>query len=400
MGGRKRETGQNAGGGKNRAENAAGAEKRVLAVFGTRPEAIKMAPLVWGLKNAGTFDVKVCVTAQHRRMLDQVLDLFKIRPDYDLDIMRQDQSLPDITTAVLKGVGEVLATWRPDIVLVHGDTTTSFAAALAACYEKVPVGHVEAGLRTGNRHSPWPEEINRCLTGVIASLHFAPTELARENLLRGGVDPKTVFVTGNTVIDALLEVTGMIKADAALERELARRFAFLDPARKLLLVTGHRRENFGQGFEDICAALKELAQRTDVQIVYPVHLNPNVLQPVKRMLDGCGRIHLLEPQDYLPFVYLINRSYLILTDSGGVQEEAPTLGKPVMVMRDTTERPEAVTAGTVRLVGAGRRRIVETAAALLDSREEYEKMARAHNPYGDGKAVQRIVDAMSGRSVF
>ncbi len=364
---------------------------KVLSIFGTRPEAIKMAPVVERLKTAKGIQSYVCVTAQHRHMLDQVLDLFKIKPDYDLNLMKPGQDLTDITTGVLVGLRPVLKKLKPDLILAQGDTTTVFAASLAAFYEKIPMGHVEAGLRTGNVFSPWPEEMNRKLATAIARLHFAPTPKAKANLLREGVPSKNIFVTGNTVIDALLEVVARLKKNPNLHKVLAKRFPYLDSKRKLILVTGHRRENFGKGFEDICQALGDLAQRKDVQILYPVHLNPNVQAPVKRILSNNPRVHLIEPQDYLPFVFLMSRAYLILTDSGGVQEEAPSLGKPVLVMRNTTERPEAVEAGTVLLVGTDRGKIVKESQRLLDEPRRYQKMTRAHNPYGDGHASERIV---------
>ena len=353
-----------------------------------------MAPVVKGLAAVEGIDARVCVTAQHRQMLDQVLELFAIRPDYDLNIMTAGQGLTDLTCLVLKRLAEVLADFRPDRVLVHGDTTTTMAGTLAAYYHKVPVGHVEAGLRTRDIYAPWPEEVNRRVAGVIADLHFAPTEGARRNLLAEGVPAERVFVTGNTVIDALLTVVERLDRDSSLRQQTERRFPFLDPTRRLILVTGHRRENFGEGLERICLALAELAGRGDVQIVYPVHLNPNVQGPVQRLLGGRPHIHLIEPQDYLPFVYLMSRSYLILTDSGGVQEEAPSLGKPVLVMRERTERPEAVQAGTVRLVGTDRGRIVAEATRLLDDPAAYRRMSTAHNPYGDGLASRRITAAL------
>jgi len=368
--------------------------KKILIIFGTRPEAIKMAPVVERLKNEPAFDVKVCVTAQHRQMLDQVLELFGIRPDFDLNLMQPGQDLTDITSNVILGMRGVLRQWRPDWVLVHGDTTTTFAAALAAYYEKIPVGHVEAGLRTGDIYSPWPEEMNRRLAGAITSLHFAPTDRARENLLRENVPADRIIVTGNTVIDALLEVAHQVRSDGALRQELENRFAFLDSEKRLVLVTGHRRENFGEGFERICRALRTLGARDDVEILYPVHLNPNVQEPVHRILADSPCVHLIEPLDYLPFVYLMDRSYLIITDSGGVQEEAPSLGKPVLVMRDTTERPEAVDAGTVKLVGTDEAAIIGEASLLLDDPHAYARMAMAHNPYGDGKAAGRIAAAL------
>lgn len=375
-----------------------GVQLKVMLVFGTRPEAIKMAPVVKGLQAAApAIQTVVCVTAQHRQMLDQVLSLFDIRPDHDLDLMKPGQDLFDITSGILTGLKPVLAAEQPDLVLVHGDTTTTMAASLAAFYLKVPVGHVEAGLRTGNRQAPFPEEINRRITGTLTDLHFAPTEAARANLLREGVDPAHIQVTGNTVIDALMSVAQRLQADAGLRDELDQRFAFLDPARRLILVTGHRRENFGQGFEQICLALADIAEREPgVDILYPVHLNPNVRKPVTEILAArrLTNVHLIDPVDYLPFVYLMSRSHLIITDSGGVQEEAPSLGKPVLVMRETTERPEAVAAGTVILVGTSRERIVGETLNLLHNPSAYDAMSRAHNPYGDGQAAGRIVQTI------
>lgn len=368
--------------------------QKVMVVFGTRPEAIKMAPVVSALQAAPGIETLVTVTAQHRQMLDQVLDLFGIVPDDDLDVMEPGQSLPGLFGRILNGMTGVLERRRPDLVLVHGDTSTTLAAALAAFYAKVPVGHVEAGLRTGNIQAPWPEEANRRLTAPLASLHFAPTPRSSDNLHAEGIDPDTIHVTGNTVIDALLTVVDKIEQEPALKNELATRFPFLDDSKHLILVTGHRRENFGGGFEQMCGALSDLADRGDTQIVYPVHLNPNVQEPVNRILGDKPGVVLIEPQDYLPFVYLMSRAHLILTDSGGVQEEAPSLGKPVLVMRETTERPEAVEAGTVRLVGTDRRRIVEEASILLNDQNAYQAMSRAHNPYGDGKASGRIAAAI------
>lgn len=368
---------------------------KVLAVFGTRPEAIKMAPVVKALAADRGFEVKVCVTAQHRQMLDQVLDIFAIRPDFDLNLMKPGQDLSDITSNVLLGMRDVYRQWQPDMVLVHGDTTTTLAASLSAYYAKVRVGHVEAGLRTYNKYSPWPEEMNRRLTGAVADIHFAPTPRSRTNLIAEGVTEAYIHVTGNTVIDALLDVAQRLRTDGELRSELDALFSFLDATKRLILVTGHRRENFGAGFENICHALAEIASRGDVQIVYPVHLNPNVQEPVRRILSGMANVHLIEPQDYLPFVYLMDRSDLIITDSGGVQEEAPSLGKPVLVMRDTTERPEAVEAGTVKLVGTDRATIVREANRLLDDATAYDAMARAHNPYGDGMAASRIRDILT-----
>lgn len=363
---------------------------KVLTVFGTRPEAIKMAPVVKALAANNAFEAKVCVTAQHRQMLDQVLEIFSITPDFDLNLMKPGQDLSDITSNVLLGMREVFKQWRPDIILVHGDTTTTLAASLSAYYARIKVGHVEAGLRTHNKYSPWPEEMNRHLTGGIADLHFAPTEKARANLLAEGISDAAIHVTGNTVIDALLDVVDRVRQDEALQARFATQFDYIDPTKKLILVTGHRRENFGQGFENICQALAQLARRGDVQILYPVHLNPNVQEPVNRILGQVDNVKLIDPLDYLPFVYLMDRSKLLITDSGGIQEEAPSLGKPVLVMRDTTERPEAVDAGTVKLVGTDPDTIVREANRLLDDAAAYESMSRAHNPYGDGKAALRI----------
>lgn len=369
---------------------------KVLSVFGTRPEAIKMAPVVKALLNQEGVESKVCVTAQHRQMLDQVLGLFDIVPEFDLDLMKPGQDLTDITTKVLLGMRDVFRVWRPDYVLVHGDTTTTLATSLAAYYEKVAVGHVEAGLRTGNIYSPWPEEMNRRIAGAISTIHFAPTETAKANLLREGISENAIRVTGNTVIDALLEVVQRLHSDPVLRAAMESRFQFIDPNKRLILVTGHRRENFGSGFENICSALSRLSRRDDVQILYPVHLNPNVQEPVRRILGGNDRVLLIEPQDYLPFVYLMDRADILLTDSGGVQEEAPSLGKPVLVMRDTTERPEAVAAGTVKLVGTDSQTIVAEVERLLDDALEYQRMSHAHNPYGDGKAANRIVNCLIG----
>ena len=371
-------------------------ELKVLTVFGTRPEAIKMAPVVKALAANPVFEAKVCVTAQHRQMLDQVLDLFGIQPEFDLNLMKPGQDLSDITSNVLLGMREVYKQWLPDIILVHGDTTTTLGASLSAYYARVKVGHVEAGLRTFNKYAPWPEEMNRRITGAVADVHFAPTTKARQNLLGEGVADGSIHVTGNTVIDALLDVVQRIRNVAALRSQFEERFGFLDPTKRLILVTGHRRENFGAGFEAICHALAALARRGDVQVVYPVHLNPNVQEPVKRILAGVPNVTLLEPLDYLPFVYLMDRSSLIITDSGGVQEEAPSLGKPVLVMRDTTERPEAVDAGTVKLVGTHQATIVAEANRLLDDANAYNAMAMAHNPYGDGLAAGRILKALHG----
>ncbi|EKM21641.1 non-hydrolyzing UDP-N-acetylglucosamine 2-epimerase [Vibrio sp. HENC-03] len=371
-------------------------KKRVLTVFGTRPEAIKMAPLVHALSSDERFEAKCCVTAQHREMLDQVLELFEIKPDYDLNLMRAGQSLNDVTARILLELKSVLQEFKPDVVLVHGDTATTFAASLAAYYEQIPVGHVEAGLRTGNIYSPWPEEANRKLTGALTQYHFAPTETSQNNLLKENFKKESISVTGNTVIDALLLIKEKIDHDEALQHSLSEQFPFLCEDKKLVLVTGHRRESFGGGFERICEALAFTAQKhPEAQIVYPMHLNPNVREPVNRILAGISNVHLIEPQQYLPFIYLMNRSHIILTDSGGIQEEAPSLGKPVLVMRDTTERPEAVEAGTVKLVGTNVDRIVTGLTTLLQDEQAYKEMSFAHNPYGDGKACQRILDVLA-----
>lgn len=369
--------------------------KHVMLAFGTRPEAIKMAPVVHALRAMPGLRVSVTVTAQHRQMLDQVLALFQLCPDHDLDVMRASQSLPDLFARLLTGVSDVIAKDRPDALLVHGDTSTTLAAALAGFYAKVPVGHVEAGLRTGDLSAPWPEEANRRLVTPLCQWHFAPTETSRRNLLAEGVRDTDILVTGNTVIDALLGVRHRISADPELGRALDERFPFLGGGRRAILVTGHRRESFGEGFEQICLALGDLAARRDVVVVFPVHLNPHVQEPVQRHLGGRDNVHLLAPLDYLPFVHLMTRAEIILTDSGGIQEEAPSLGKPVLVMRDTTERPEAVQAGTVHLVGANRARIVGAATALLDDDDARERMACAHNPYGDGQAARRIAERLA-----
>lgn len=383
--------------------------KKILSVFGTRPEAIKMAPVVKELeKHPDKFISRVCVTAQHRQMLDQVLDLFDIRPDYDLDIMKPGQDLFDVTCNVMQGLKKVLQEEQPDMVLVHGDTTTTMAASLASFYCRIPVGHIEAGLRTFNKLAPFPEEINRQVTGRVTDFHFAPTETARQNLLAESVPETSIYITGNTVIDALLMVVNKVrepKMSTKIEADLVNRFPGLlevlappseSGGRRLVLVTGHRRENFGEGFESICRALKRIAtEHPDVDIVYPVHLNPNVQEPVKRILANVKSVHLIDPLDYLPFVYLLDRSHMIITDSGGVQEEAPSLGKPVLVMRETTERPEAVKAGTVRLVGTNEDLIVREAQRLLTDEEAYADMAQAHNPYGDGLAAGRIAEILS-----
>lgn len=370
-------------------------KKKVLTVFGTRPEAIKMAPLVHALAADERFEAKVCVTAQHREMLDQVLELFEITPDYDLNLMKAGQTLNEVTARILLELKPVLQEFKPDVVLVHGDTATTFAASLAAYYEQIAVGHVEAGLRTGNIYSPWPEEANRKLTGALTKYHFAPTEISKQNLLQENYAEENIFVTGNTVIDALLMVKEKIEQDADLKATLAAQFPYLDESKKLILVTGHRRESFGGGFERICEALAKTAkQHPEVQILYPMHLNPNVREPVNRILGSVENVLLIEPQQYLPFIYLMDRAHIILTDSGGIQEEAPSLGKPVLVMRDTTERPEAVAAGTVKLVGTDVEKIVSNLNTLLTDSEAYQAMSFAHNPYGDGKACQRILDSL------
>jgi len=381
--------------------------KKIMLVFGTRPEAIKMAPLVKEFQaNPDIFETQVCVTGQHREMLDQVLEIFHIKPDYDLNIMKQGQDLYDVTARVLVGMRDVLKATQPDVVLVHGDTTTSMAAALAAFYQQIPVGHVEAGLRTNNIYSPWPEEMNRQITGRIATYHFAPTLLSRKNLLHEGVGEEKITVTGNTVIDALHLVTRRIKEDAQLNIQLQERLLLagydikrLTNSRKLVLITGHRRENFGEGFMQICTAIRDLKNKYEnVDFVYPMHLNPNVRKPIHTVfgenLNELGNIFFIEPLEYLEFVYLMEHASIVLTDSGGIQEEAPGLGKPVLVMRDTTERPEALEAGTVKLVGTDYNKIIDNVSALLEDEEAYERMSKATNPYGDGLASQRIVEKL------
>jgi UDP-N-acetylglucosamine 2-epimerase (non-hydrolysing) len=370
--------------------------KKILLVFGTRPEAIKMAPLVKEFqKDTLNFETKVCVTAQHREMLDQVLDLFKIIPEYDLNIMKPGQNLCNITSSILLKIKPVLEGFKPDVVLVHGDTATTFATSLAAYYQKIKIGHVEAGLRTGDLYSPWPEEGNRKLTGVLTDYHFSPTNTSKNNLLNEGVRKSSVFVTGNTVIDTLQLVVSRIKNDETLRLKIENTIfqsGFQELDSKFILVTGHRRENFGQGFLNICNALKILADRNpDINILYPVHLNPNVRKPVNEKLSNISNIKIVEPFQYEEFIYLMSKSYLILTDSGGIQEEAPSLGKPVLVMRDTTERPEAVEAGTVKLVSSDQNNIVEEVQNLLDDSSEYQKMSKAHNPYGSGNASKIIL---------
>ena len=369
---------------------------RVLVVFGTRPEAIKLAPVIGELKKLKRCEVVVCVTAQHRQMLDQVLTLFEIEPDVDLDLMRDNQSLTELTAETLNKIRSTIQELDPAIVVVQGDTTTTFATSLASFYERIPVAHVEAGLRTGDFSAPWPEEMNRVVTTLLSDLHFAPTPLARKNLLRAGVAKHRIFLTGNTVVDALLDIDRKLSSAGTLRHEAEAIFSFLDPLKRLLLVTGHRRESFGGGLESICHALVDVVERNeDVEIVYPVHLNPNVQKPVNDILGSRQNIHLMEPLDYLPFVYLLKRCYFVLTDSGGIQEEAPTFGKPVLVLRETTERAEAVKAGTARLVGTDRSRIVRESEKLLRNPDHHARMSRAGNPFGDGKASARIAKILN-----
>jgi UDP-N-acetylglucosamine 2-epimerase (non-hydrolysing) len=371
--------------------------KKILIVFGTRPEAIKMASVVKEFeKHKDKFDTRVCISAQHREMLDQVLSIFEIEPDFDLNIMKEGQDLYDITNGVLSGIKDVLLKYKPDLVLVQGDTTTSTFAALASFYQKIPVGHIEAGLRTGNIYSPWPEEMNRMLTRCLTHYHFAPTEISRRNLLKENVNEKNILVTGNTVIDSLFYIINKIKGNNKLQQELneyvRKRGYHINQEKKFILITGHRRENFGEGFINICNAIKEIAFKyPKFDLLYPVHLNPNVQKPVYDILKSINNVFLIEPIEYLPFIYIMDNSYIILTDSGGIQEEAPSLGKPVLVMRDTTERPEAVEAGTVKIVGTEKKKIVDELSLLIDSNTEYQKMSHAHNPYGDGNAADRIL---------
>ncbi|MFC3051564.1 non-hydrolyzing UDP-N-acetylglucosamine 2-epimerase [Kordiimonas pumila] len=372
---------------------------KILQIFGTRPEAIKMAPVVHALEADPAIDNRVCITAQHRDMLDQVLGFFDVRVDHDLNVMKEAQGLADVTARILTGLTAVLEAEKPDMVLVHGDTNTTMSASLAAYYQKIPIGHVEAGLRTHNLYSPWPEEANRLITDNLSSLCFAPTEGSRRNLLRESISDSKITVTGNTVIDALFMARDRILGNAETVKAFEAQFSFLNPEKKLVLVTGHRRESFGKGFENMCTALAALAERADTEILYPVHLNPNVKGPVHKALGGSANVHLISPQDYPAFVYLMNRSHIILTDSGGVQEEAPSLGKPVLVMRDTTERPEAVDAGTVKLVGTDTDVIVHEASRLLDDATHYKTMSEAHNPYGDGTAAKQILEAIK-RATF
>lgn len=363
---------------------------KIISVFGTRPEAIKMVPVVEKLRTTKGIDSRICVTAQHREMLDQVLELFQIVPDYDLNIMKAGQNLYSVTADILLGLKPIFEDFKPDLVLLHGDTTTSLATSLAAYYQEIPIGHVEAGLRTGDIYSPWPEEANRKITSAIARLHFAPTQCSRNNLIKENIPKNHIFVTGNTVIDTLHNIVELIESDTNLENQLSKKFA-LDASRRMVLVTGHRRESFGKGFANICDALIRLSERNDIQIIYPVHLNPNVKTFVEEKLSNLPNVHLIPPQNYLPFVFLMSRADIILTDSGGVQEEAPSLGKPVLVMRNTTERPEAIEAGTVRLVGTIQDSIISAVNELLDDPQIYNAMSFAHNPYGDGKAADRIV---------
>lgn len=368
---------------------------KILSVFGTRPEAIKMSPLVKELQNYSHVDSRVCVTAQHREMLDQVLQLFQIVPEYDLNLMKHGQTLLSLSQRIIENLSPILEDFRPDIVLVHGDTTTTFMASLCSFYHQIPVGHVEAGLRTGNMYSPWPEEANRKLTGVIAKLHYAPTKSSEKNLLNEGVKEEDILVTGNTIIDALLMITKRIENDEVLTERMKKELPHFSEDKKMVLITSHRRENFGKGMENICKGIVELADLyPEVEFVFPVHLNPKVRGPVHKLLSGKENIQLIEPLEYLPFVYLMSKSYIVLTDSGGIQEEAPSLGKPVLVMRDTTERPEAIHAGTVKLVGTSTSSIIENVSKLIDDPNEYHEMSLAHNPYGDGEASKRIARSL------
>lgn len=365
---------------------------KILSIFGTRPEAIKMAPLVKMLDNDPYFSSSVCVTAQHREMLDQVLDIFNIEPKYDLNLMTKNQSLSQLTSKMITKITDVLEKDKPDIVLVHGDTATTFAAALSAFYKQIKIGHVEAGLRTGNLNSPWPEEANRKLTGALTDMHFCPTETSKRNLISENISSEKIFITGNTVIDSLLMIKSLIDNDRNLQKSFVEKFSYLDPKKKLVLVTGHRRENFGTGFINICKSLRNLAiSNPNIQIVYPVHLNPSVQKPVKELLSSIENIFLIEPLDYLPFIYIMNRSYLILTDSGGIQEEAPSLGIPVLVMRNTSERPEAIKAGTAKLVGTDSIKIEKEVQSLIDNKSLYYQMCHSHNPYGDGNSCSKIL---------
>jgi UDP-N-acetylglucosamine 2-epimerase len=376
--------------------------KKILIVFGTRPEAIKMVPLIKEFKKYNDFEIKICVSAQHRQMLDQVLNLFEIKPDYDLDIMRANQDLYDISSRVLLGMRDVMKDFCPNVVLVHGDTTTSFVGALAAFYQKIKIGHVEAGLRTNDLYSPFPEEANRQITGVLADFHFAPTQSSKQNLIKENKNPNSIIVTGNTVIDTLFLMIDKIEKNVNLRDEITSilrlKYSNFGSERKFILVTGHRRENFGDGFLNICDALKNIAQNNpEIDIVYPVHLNPNVQKPVTEILSNLSNVYLIDPLEYEKFVYLMSKSFFIITDSGGIQEEAPSLGKPVLVTRDTTERPEALQSGTVKLVGTNKNIIIKEAQNLILQKDEFEKMSKANNPYGDGKASERIVEFLKER---
>ena len=370
--------------------------KKILIVFGTRPEAIKLAVLIKTLQHDKRFDIKVCITAQHRSMLDDVLKLFEINPDYDLNVMETGISLSNTVIKILSGLDNILQKFKPDLVLIQGDTTTVLTAALTSYYRKIPIAHIEAGLRTDNIYSPWPEEGNRKMVSTITQYHFAPTLSAKNNLLRENINSNIIFVTGNTVIDSLIWAKNKIQNDKRLQEELNTDFSFIDPTKRIILVTGHRRESFGPGFENICEALKQIAKENqDVQIIFPVHLNPNIQKPVNKILKNIENINLIHPQNYIKFQYLMSKSFIILTDSGGIQEEAPSLGKPVLVMRDITERPEAVEAGTVKLVGTNIKKIVDSVAHLLNDKHEYKKMSLSHNPYGDGYACSRIVEILT-----
>lgn len=369
-------------------------KKNILTIFGTRPEAIKMAPVIHKLKTSQKNQVHVCITAQHRQMLDQVLDIFNIQPDSDLNVMQENQTLSKLTSSILNKLDHIYQKNKPDFVLVQGDTTTTFVGALTAFYHKIPVGHIEAGLRSHNMFSPWPEEMNRKLTGHIANIHFAPTKNAADNLLKEGINKENIFITGNTGIDTLLYTLNLLNSNQTLVDNYDRQFSYLNLQKKLILVTGHRRESFGEGFEEICSALAAIAERKDVEIIYPVHLNPNVSTPVTTYLSQYKNIFLIPPQDYVTMVYLMQRCYLILTDSGGIQEEAPSLGKPLIVMRNTTERPEGIVAGTAKLTGANAENIIKEVSSLLDDSTVYNQMSFSHNPYGDGQAAGRIVDIL------
>ncbi len=371
---------------------------KVLTVIGTRPEAIKMAPVIKAVQQSKKLDGLLCVTGQHRQMLDQVLQIFELVPEYDLDLMRGNQDLSSTFARIVQEVSTILNKSQPDVVMVHGDTATTLASSLAAYFHQVPVAHVEAGLRTGNIYAPWPEEINRKMTACVSRWNFAPTDMARDNLLRENVAPSTIHVVGNTVIDALLQVVDKIDGDAQIKQSLMDKFDYLDGSRRLLLITGHRRESFGEGFKNICAAIKHLSKRKDLQIVYPVHLNPAVYEVVHEELSSQDNIHLIEPVNYLEMAFLMQASELLLTDSGGIQEEAPALGKPVLVMRETTERPEALEAGTARLCGTDQKNIIDSVSDLLDNPDIYQAMARSNNPYGDGHSSSRIVSILEGES--